>query len=160
MRPRPLYDARSPLPAPDVLVAVRSALESGRAPCSGHVGLRHLNLHIADGERHLWSPWICIEVTPEDTGSRLRGYFGPHPSLWGIFTAVYAIQVFLFLAAVMYGSVSAWLDMGQTGLWIALVLLLSLALSCGLNLAGEWMGAPQMKITREFLARTVSATPS
>lgn len=143
------------MPVQDVLDRVTKALETGSAPCEGHVGRRHLNLHIAEDQRHLWSPWISIEVTPADGGSHLRGYFGPHPSLWGIFTAVYATQFFLFIAASMYGGVSWWLDMPATGLWIALALLVSLALSCAANILGEWAGAPQMRVTRDFLANVV-----
>ena len=117
------------------------------------MGRRHLNLHIADAERHLWSPWISIEVNETDQGSHLRGYFGPHPSLWGIYTAVYAAQVFVFLAGLMHGWISYTLDMPVTGLWVALAMGITLLVSCATNIAGEWAGAPQMQITRRFLAQ-------
>ena len=142
-----------------VLDTVDTALTAGQGPCTGHVGRRHLNLHIAPPNLHLWSPWISIEVTPMPGGSQLRGYFGPHPSLWGIFTAAYAAQVFIFIAGVMHGWISATLNMPITGLWVAFAMLVTLAASCALNIAGEWAGAPQMELTRGFLANLLASTP-
>lgn len=155
MRPRPLYEAEAMLPPVDVLTRVRAALEAGGCPCEGHVGRRHLNLHIRADQRHLWSPFICVEVSARDGGSTLRGYFGPHPHLWGIYTAVYATQVFLFIAGAVYGGVCWSLGEPLTGLWVAALMLATLALSCATNIAGEWAGAPQMELTRAFLAETL-----
>ncbi len=121
----------------------------------GHVGRRHLNLHICDAQRRLWSPSICIEVKETHDGSYLRGYFGPHPSLWGVYTAAYATRVFIFLAGLMYGWISWTLDMPLTGLWVAGAMLVSLMLSCATNIAGEWAGAPQMSLTRRFVAEAL-----
>lgn len=155
MRPRPLYDQRTALAPADVLERVRAALDEGGGPCVGHVGRRHLNLHIEDASRHLWSPWISVEVTPEEGGSHLRGYFGPHPSLWGVYTATYAAQVFILIAGLMHGWISATLDMPITGLWVALAMGLTLFVSCATNILGERMGEPQMALTRRFLARVL-----
>ncbi len=80
------------------------------------MGRRHLNLHIHEPDRHLWSPQISIEVTRQADRTHLRGYFGPHPHLWGIFTAVYATQFFAFIAATMYGLVALNLGMGSWAL--------------------------------------------
>ena len=155
MRPRPLYEAHCGLAPSDVLERVRQALTAGGSPCEGHVGRRHLNLHIHDADRHVWSPWISIEVKPHPEGSYLRGYFGPHPSLWGIYTAMYAAQAFILIAGLMHGWVSATLGEPITGLWVALAMGVTLFLSCATNIAGEWAGAPQMQLTRGFLRRTL-----
>ena len=155
MRPRPLYEADSSLPPDQVLERIRAACAAGTGPCVGHVGRKHLNLHIHDSERHLWSPFISIEVTPTHDGAHLRGYFGPHPSLWGIYTAAYAVQVFVFIAGLMYGWISWTLDLSLTGLWVAGAMVVTLALSCATNIAGEWAGAPQMSLTRRFVADTL-----
>ncbi|HHO50959.1 MAG TPA: hypothetical protein ENK18_08825 [Deltaproteobacteria bacterium] len=152
MRPRPLYEASVDLPPAEVRERVHDALRQGRGPCVGHVGRRHLNLHIHAPERHVWSPWISIEVSPRGEGSYLRGYFGPHPSLWGSYVAIYAIQVFVGIAGLMHGWISATLGMPTTGLWVALAMAGTLALSCATNIAGEWAGAPQMALIRGFLA--------
>lgn len=153
MRPRPLYEASVDLPPQEVRGRVHAALLEGKGPCVGHVGQRHLNLHIHAPERHVWSPWISIEVSPRGEGSYLRGYFGPHPSLWGIYVAAYAAQVFVLIAGTMHGWISYTLDLPTTGLWVALAMGVTLALSCATNIAGEWAGVPQMALTRGFLAQ-------
>lgn len=153
MRPRPRYECHSHLSRQDIRERFRSVLESGDDVCTGKVSARHLSLRIVDRDRHVWSPWISVELVDEPEGTKLQGYFGPHPYLWGLFTAVYATQVFLFVAGVVYGTVSWSLDMPLTGLWVALAMVVTLGFSCALNIAGEWAGAPQMGLTRAFLAR-------
>lgn len=153
MRPRPLYEADARLPPDEVLARVRRALAGVPCPCVGIVGRDSFQLHVCDAERHLWSPWISIEVRGTGTGAYLRGYFGPHPSLWGIFTGLYAVQVFVFVAGLMHGWISWTLQMPATGLWVAGATLISLAGSCAANIAGEWAGAPQMRLIEGFLAR-------
>ncbi|MEM6930117.1 MAG: hypothetical protein AAF602_24470, partial [Myxococcota bacterium] len=123
----------------------------------GRVSERHLSLRIAEADRHLWSPWISVELVDEPEGTKLQGYFGPQPYLWGLFTAAYAAQVFVFIAGTVHGMVSWTLDMPLTGLWVSLAMLGTLGLSCALNIAGEWAGKPQMDLTRAFLARTLGA---
>lgn len=158
MRTRPHYEATSPLPPEAVIAEVRKALADPAGICVGHVSRRHLDLHIADDQRHVWSPWISVEVEPEGSGSRLRGTFGPNPWLWGIYTGLYSAQVFLFLAGLMHGWISWTLDLPLTGLWVAGATIATLSVSCATNIAGEWAGAPQMAVTRRFLAQALNLT--
>lgn len=155
VRPRPHYEATSPLPPDEVAETIRRALGVPGAICVGVVSKRHLDLHIAERDRHVWSPWISVEVEAEGTGSRLKGTFGPNPWLWGVYTGLYAAQVFLFIAGVMYGWICWTLDMPLTGLWVAGATIASLTVSCATNIAGEWAGAPQMAVTRRFLAEAL-----
>ncbi|MEO0602509.1 MAG: hypothetical protein AAF211_13790 [Myxococcota bacterium] len=156
MRPRPRYESRSPLSRETLRERFRRVLDEGHDVCAGKVSERHVSLRIAESDRHLWSPWLSVELVDEPEGTKLQGYFGPHPYLWGLFTAVYATQVFVFLAGAIHGMVSWTLDMPLTGLWVSLAMIVTLGLSCALNIAGEWAGKPQMDLTRAFLARTLA----
>jgi len=155
MRPRPRYESRSALSRDDIRKRFRSVLAKEGGVCAGQVSERHVALRISEPDRHAWSPWISVELVDEPEGTKLQGYFGPHPYLWGAFTAVYAAQVFLFIAGVMYGMVCWTLDMPLTGLWLAAAMLVTLGLSCALNIAGEWAGEPQMQVVRDFVAEVL-----
>lgn len=156
MRPRPRYESTTPLPRETVRDHLDDALARG-SHFAGKVSDGRIDLRIAESERHLWSPFITLEFVDQPAGTKLQGYFGPHPHLWGLFVAVYATQGFLFLAGLVHGTVSYSLDQPVTGLWVAAVMLLSLGVSCALNIAGEWAGEPQMAAMRAFVAQAVNA---
>ncbi len=155
MRPRPRYETRSSLSRQEIRERFREVLASSDDVCAGQVSERHVSLRIADRDRHLWSPWISVELVDEPEGTKLQGYFGPQPYLWGLFTAAYAAQVFIFLAGTIHGMVSWTLAMPLTGLWVSLAMVVTLGFSCGLNIAGEWAGEPQMSLVRAFVARVL-----
>ncbi|HEY6037049.1 MAG TPA: hypothetical protein VIV58_22370, partial [Kofleriaceae bacterium] len=42
----------------------------------------HLTLTVPVADRHFWSPWLAIEVSPRGEHAHLFARFSPHPSVW------------------------------------------------------------------------------
>ncbi|MEZ4236996.1 MAG: hypothetical protein R3F59_12755 [Myxococcota bacterium] len=159
MRERPVVDLVTPLPAEEVLARFAQRLIPDDRPCDGHVGRRELSLLVREADRHVFSPWLSLEVTPGPEGTEMRGHFGPHPNLWSLFVALYATQVFVFLGGTMFGWVQLQMGDPPIGLLYAGAALLGLACSCGVDLAGRRAGAPQMQRVRAFIHDVVDVAP-
>lgn len=66
----------------------------------------HFTVHVALAERHFWSPHLNVNVDSTESGTLLRGRYGPAPSIWTIFTFGYTSLGLLFTFLGMYvGSV-------------------------------------------------------
>ena len=155
MRPRPLVHLLLPLPPADVLARVRARLEDPACPCEGAVGSRELSLEPRAPRRHVFSPWISLEVRAHPSGASMRGRFGPHPHLWGLFVLLYATLVAAFIAGTTYGFVQWTLGDTPSGLYLGGGALLGLSLACSVDLLGRRVGREQMDTVHAFLAATL-----
>jgi len=151
MRPRPLVDLQTPA-APDVVLArFRDCLSTGKCGVEGHVGSKELSLALQGEARHVFSPWVSLEVYPWQGGARLRGVFGPHPNLWTLFVFIYATWTVAFTAGVIYGY-GQWITQESPwALWVALGAALAQGASCTVDLVGRAYGRRQMDTIRAFL---------
>lgn len=154
MRERPLVDLVIDEPPAQVL----HRLETGLADCKeclGHVGRSEVSFYVAEPHRHVFSPYLSLEVRPSPQGSRLRGRFGPEPHLWTLFLAIYASFLAVVAAGSVYGSVQVALGLGYSGLLVSAAALLGLGVACGVDLIGRSRGARQMHHIRQFIGRTL-----
>lgn len=107
--PRPRFEYTVAMPADEVLRRVRDAMQG--AP--GIVGLvlesGRIELTVPPGERHMWSPQLTVDVeTNSGEASELRARFGPHPHVWTLYVALYAIASFAAIACLVTGA-SQWM---------------------------------------------------
>lgn len=151
MPSRPLVELHVDAPPKAVLAAFDAALEHAPCPCDGGVSGRHVNLMICDNERHTFSPWISLELQEDERGTRLRGWFGPHPHLWTGFVALWAAQVFVAIGGTVYGFGQTVIGEAPWGFAVTGLCAVGLAASCTVNLLGQRFGARQMAITRAFV---------
>ena len=153
LRPRvALLAALTPAEAMD---RMRAALDGASCPCQGAAAARHIELWICDAERHFWSPRLELSVTEHAGGARLAGRLGPHPDVWSLFLAGYAVSVFLGIAGAVVGLSQLTLDETPTAL-------LGLPVSAGLiallyagATLGQRLGAGQIGTLHRFLTEAL-----
>ncbi|TNE87730.1 MAG: hypothetical protein EP330_17365 [Deltaproteobacteria bacterium] len=153
MRERPEVDLHVAIPPSEALVRLEKGLVEC-VDCVGHVGRAEASFLLSEKHRHVFSPYLSLEVRPEGEGSRLKGRFGPEPHLWTLFVAIYASFCVMLLAGSVYGSVQVALGLGHEGLYVCAAALAGLAGSCSVDLVGRARGASQMAHIRGFLTDT------
>lgn len=149
MRPRRAFVV--PRPHPEVLAAVRARLARPGHRCDAMMAGNHLELLIAEPERHFWSPWLSVDVLPDPEGTRIKCRYGPHPSLWTAIASIYALLCFVALVGAVFGSTQALLGQSPVGLAaVPAALLLGGGLYAG-SQVGQRLGAEQMQTLDDFL---------
>ncbi|NNF57742.1 MAG: hypothetical protein HKN04_05825 [Rhodothermaceae bacterium] len=155
-RLRPRFEFVTPF-APEVaLRRLRDALAAPTTMCRGDVFRGHAVLHIPDAEQHVWSPFLSLDVDWHPDGARVRGLYGPKPTIWSLFIAAYAVCAFLAVFALAYGG-AQW-TLGRTP-W-ALTALPAAAVGAlvvyGLARYGQHRGRAQMDHLRHVLDAALS----
>lgn len=150
MRPRRSFVVAQTHPV--VLSTVKSAVsQASQGRCHGIMSGNHLELLVDATERHFWSPWLSVDLLPDDDGTRIKCRYGPHPSLWTAIASLYAFLAFVALAGGVYGGTQLLLGHSPLGL---LAMPIALFLAVGVYLGsqiGQRLGADQMQILDEFL---------
>ena len=146
---RPTFERAVPDIDSDALtdrIAAALASDDGGLPHrrAGH----HFLVWLPDGRRHMWSPWLHLDVhEAEDDaqGASLFGRFTPAPSMWSAVMFSYLALGVIALGGGLFGY-SQWLVAEPPwGLWLVptcalLALLLLLFSRAGQTLAREQMG--------------------
>lgn len=138
-----------------VMERLRAALQIACCPCQGAAAARHLDLWICETERHFWSPRLDLAVEDHPGGALLRGRLGPHPDVWTLFLAGYAVSIFAGVGGTMYGL--AQLTLGEPpGALLAAPAAAAMVgliyLAAGL---GQRLGAGQVAILQRFLSEAL-----
>ncbi len=124
---------------------------------------QHIVLTPIPKARHLWSPWLHVEIEVAESGSLVRAKFSPHPNLWtsfafGYFTlgTVVFFAGFFAVAQMFTGErpwawwVTAVAAVGLIAMWITA--------KVGQGLAHEQMH--QLRTQLEEALETAADTPS
>lgn len=149
---RPRFELPLAAGGPRTLEALRELLREDGCPCQGIVTSRHAELNVCERDRHFWSPQLSLEVvTDEDDTELLRGRFGPHPHVWGMFMVIYGVLALGGVAGLMYG-ISQWM-LDRTP-WALLAVPAAGALGLfvyGATFIGQGLGAEQMYVLRKLV---------
>ncbi|MEM1449739.1 MAG: hypothetical protein AAF957_07295 [Planctomycetota bacterium] len=145
---RPTFEKDIPGVAPDVLseriAAALSAPEGLPYRRAGH----HFLVWLPEGKRHMWSPWLHLdvnEVEGEPSRTALFGRFTPAPSMWTAVMFSYLALGVLALGGGLFGYCQWIIDQEPWGLWFlpvtGLIALMILLFSrAGQSIAREQMG--------------------
>lgn len=159
-RLRPRFELVAPGRPADVLHALRASLEAPDAPCVGHVLAPHARLAVHEADRHFWSPHLEVEVTAHPDGAHLRGLFGPHPSVWTFFAALYAVLIFAGAGCLIFGGSQWMLGQPPWALWGVPAALFLLGGVYGITLSGQNLAQEQMWQLRSILEHAAGAVPA
>lgn len=160
LRPvRPPLSLITELVPAEVLTRIETALGEPGCPLVGSVLGHHVELLFRREKRHLWSPWLSAEVHAHDQGARISGRFGPHPNLWTLFVALYAIWCFAATGALVYGLSQWTLDRPPTALWFLPLALLFTAAQYAASLLGQRLSARQTAFMRRFVRQASEDSP-
>lgn len=102
---------------------IKDELAKGGCPCKGVIVQGTITLKIPEREQHFWTPQLSISMEKHNSNQTLvRGFYGPKPSVWSIFTFGYAITGILGIFALVYGTSQWMLNKGPNSLWALLFL--------------------------------------
>ena len=155
-RPRPRFDLHVPIGREEVLKRVKDSLLISEM-IQGHVfPPDRIELTISERQRHLWSPLLTVKIQEEAQQSHLHAKFGPHPHIWTLYVALYALSVMFAIGCAVFG-ISQWL-VGSTpyALYLTPIAIISAALVYGASFVGQGLGSEQMYEVRAFLDNAVS----
>lgn len=152
---RPHFDVQVPQDLETTLAQLADAFEEG--PFDGKVLGGHAQLMIPAERRHMWSPWLTFEIRAEDDGTRLEGRFAPHPTIWTLYLALYAMLGFSALGLTFFGLSQSIAEQSPTALWGVPVCLGLAAALFGLGFVGKGLTGQQMAAMRRFVQGAVGA---
>lgn len=149
IRPRIRFESR--LTSSQLVGVIKDHLQKPEVNCDGVAIPGFVTIYPLEKDQHYWSPQLTLTIEDIETGSLVRGLYGPKPSVWTMFMFFYSFIGFITMIALMI-SLSYW-SLGQESLifWSvpALILLfLSLYLVAYL---GQKFGHKQMIYVHKFL---------
>lgn len=117
----------------------------------GTVLTNYIYIEPTKKEQHYWSPQLTITIEKTDSGSLLRGLYGPKPSVWTMFVFFYSIIGFATLIVSMIG-LSYWaLNKGTTILWLVPLLIMVFLTLYLVAYLGQKFGQRQMIHLHRFM---------
>ncbi|MCK5104940.1 MAG: hypothetical protein KAR17_19090 [Cyclobacteriaceae bacterium] len=138
--------------APEIVKdKIKTALESNSANCTGKIVDNHVIFKIPVSQQHYWSPQLTLDLEPKNSGSLIRGLYGPKPGVWTMFVFFYSAIGFLTMMGLIFGLSQMTLKMDPYGLWsvpIGGILLIGLFV---ISKIGQRLGQEQMQQLKDFL---------
>lgn len=152
---RPRFEQFIPLPSAELRERLAAALQHPEAEIRGVVYEHYALLTIPHEKRHFWSPQMNLSIEPTPDGTTVRGLIGPHPTVWLMFTFIYALLAFISLIVLITGFSRVNLGLAAPELWV-------LPFTGGLALAlyfaaktGERLGRQEMEALYHFLGKAL-----
>lgn len=118
----------------------------------------HIVLSPVPDVRHLWSPWLHLEIEPQETGSLLRAKYSPHPNLWTSFAFGYLTLGTLVFFAAFFAVAQSLIGQGTWGWWVTGAALAGLLVMWLVAKLGQRLAQDQMLELRHTLESILGAT--
>ena len=143
-----------------LLSKIKQALEAENATCTGQVHSRYATVYIPHQDQHYWSPQLSLSVEETDTGTILRGLYGPRPVVWTMFIFFYSVigVAILFIGVLGFSYLSLGKD--ASILWsIPMLTIVFLSLYLVAHF-GQKLGHDQMIILHTFIQEATGLSTS
>lgn len=124
----------------------------------GSAGVRehdHFVLTVVESERHFWSPWLNVEVTPREGGAHLFARFSPHPSVWTMFAFAYLAMTTLLLLSLCFAAALSMSGSAPWGLAVSAGAVVVMLLLWAASQVGQRLAHAQMVQLRLALDEAV-----
>lgn len=145
-RLRPRFQHFTDLDVKAIESLVQKEKENADTDCDLSILSGYIVVRIPPEDRHFWSPQLSlsIEEEEEDGKTLIRGFYGPNPNTWALFTYGYAVLGIAFVFIGIWGMAKLTLDKAAHELWILPILgVLALTLYI-IAQFGQKLGAEQM----------------
>lgn len=155
---RPTFRLNLDRPPERAAAALEALTSEQGGPFPGQSTGSHVTLTIARGERHFWSPWLHLELTPSATDparTDLFGRFSPAPSIWTGFMLTYIALFTLGLFAAVWAMAQVMLEGPPTALWVVLLTVVIAAAMLVSARIGQGLALDQMARLREAVGRAL-----
>ncbi len=139
----------------DITQLFKGRLKQSDIPCEGYVVQDQIVLKVNRSEQHFWSPQLDVSLEQTESGTLIRGLYGPSPHIWTLFAVSYlGIGVLVtFISIIGFSRKS--LGMPAPILWALPVLLgVSLLLYISSQI-GQKIGAEQTFTLHHFVEDTI-----
>lgn len=153
---RPRFRRSSPLSPEQIQERIKNALEETDVPCQGRLIAGHATLFIPKRDQHYWSPQLSLSFEEENSGTLIRGLFGPRPQVWTMFVLFYSTIGFAALIVLVFG-LSYW-SLGKSISilwWVPVLALLYLSLYL-VAYFGQKLGKDQMILLQKFIDKLLA----
>lgn len=72
---------------------------------TGTVSKSFARIRMCDDELHYWSPQLTLMLEEHEKGTKIRGLYGPNPSVWAMFAFGYGSIATLIIGFLIWGGV-------------------------------------------------------
>ena len=150
-RIRPRIHYQTPLSSADITALFSAKLNEKKSTLDGQVVDGFATIYPTKSDQHYWSPQLTITIEGNDTGSLIRGLYGPKPTVWTMFIFFYSGIGFATLMITLVGLSLLSLGKGVGILWFVPLLLLLFASLYITAYLGQKFGHKQMVHLHHFL---------
>ena len=155
---RPRFQVETDHTIEEMVGRIQYALQDENAPIRGRVRPTYATLFLPHQEQHYWSPVLNVSFEETESGSLMRGLYGPRPSVWTMFVFFYGLIAFAVMIITIIGFSNMSLDRSGAILWLVPILIL---LFCSLYLVsylGKRKGHDQMVTIHHFLEKSTGVS--
>ncbi len=117
LRIRPRFKEEIQIEPTQIKEKMKAALSKNKASCHGKIVQNHVILSIPPDQQHYWSPQLSLEFEEKDSGTIIRGLYGPKPAVWTMFVFFYSAIGFFTLMGLIFGLSQMMLKMNPYALW-------------------------------------------
>ncbi len=149
IRPRIYY--QTPLSSTEISALFSAKLKEKKSTLDGQVVDGFATIYPTKSDQHYWSPQLTITIEGNESGSLIRGLYGPKPTVWTMFIFFYAVIGFATLMITLVGLSFLSLGKGVGILWFVPLLLLLFASLYIIAYLGQKFGHKQMVHLHHFL---------
>ena len=151
-RIRPRIYTETNLTVEEVDQRIRRQLKDENCLCGGESTKGYATICPPEDDQHFWSPQLTITLDAnEEDKTKVRGLYGPKPSVWTMFVFFYAAIGFAIMIISMIG-LSYWtLGKPATILWLVPILLIVFLSLYLVAYFGQRLGHKQMTNLHRFL---------
>lgn len=118
VRMRPRFRRAVPCDPDAVLASLAELVGDPLSAIEGRVFDSSAVLRPESSSLRFWSPQLQLSVERREAeGTLVLGLFGPHPTIWSLFVALYVAAGFLGMMGALFGYAQWILDRPATALW-------------------------------------------
>lgn len=155
MKIRPTFEILSEQP-PEEIRSRLKRLTAMPERCDASVLRGYAVLRIRPEDQHYWSPQLNVDWDKGDEGTRVKGRFGPRPSVWTLFAGFYLLSIFVGAMGLIFGLAQRQLDLTPWALWLVPPALIFLGVAYTIALSGQKLGHDQMDDLEKILNESIN----
>lgn len=152
-RIRPRFRVETGFTVQQLVEKITARLEEENAPITGWVDGHYAKLSIPHANQHYWSPFLSLSFEETDSGTKIRGRYGPRQTVWTMFVFFYAIIGFAIMMVLILGTSYLSLDKSGAILWLVPVLIVVFLTLYLVSYFGQKLGHDQMVTLHHFVER-------
>lgn len=102
----------------EFLQSLREIVERPGSGIRGRVFESSAVLKVSEEQTRFWSPQLQLSIDPDGHGGCcVHGLFGPHPTIWSLFVALYVAAAFIGTMGLLFTSAEWMIGSPLRALW-------------------------------------------